>query len=168
MADLTAARKGKLGKALDKQFNFIDSGGVMSRQQQIWRYHWHRKSTSVQHYASKKRKLEYAKLVHPKVWHTLWRWENGREVGLAVPKIVWEHFTDIPEAEYQPYVVPPTSPPYDPLKMDTVCPACGGPTDWYQDNFPTGPHRLICLDNMDHTSADLDLFNNLGPEPSSC
>lgn len=163
MADLTLARQGRLNKALNKRFTFDD--GVFTLSQRIRRFAWHRKDTYVQHYASRERCLEHPKLSRPKTWYSLWRWDDEKETGLTVPKIVWDSLADVPEAEFTAYEAPVTGPPYDPLKMDTVCPACGGPTDWAQDAFPTGPHRLICLDDMEHTPAHLDLFKNLGPEP---
>jgi len=80
--------RGRLRKALARQYNF--DGTVMSLGQYIRLYDWHRKSANAREYARKKRRGEYAKLRSPKAEYTIWRWENGQEVGIEVPRIVWD------------------------------------------------------------------------------
>lgn len=160
MANLAAARQGRIKKALAKRFTFED--GVATLGARIRRYTWHRKDSWVQRYG-KERCLEKPLLKHPKTWYTIWRWENEKETGLTVPKVVWEHLAEIPEEGFRPYE-PPVIHTRDPLQMDTVCPICGGEVDWTFDNSFYGPARLECGDFPEHTPRDLDLFNNLGPD----
>lgn len=78
-------------KALNKVFNF--DGQVMTLGQYINSKKIVRKSEYTRTHEMHRRNLEYKELATPKKEYTLWYTDNGRELGIDVPKLVYEAFT---------------------------------------------------------------------------
>ena len=77
-------------KALATVYNF--SGKIMTLGDYINSKTIVRKSTFVREYENHKRDMYYHKLAAPKTEYTLWYIDNGRELGIDVPKLVYESF----------------------------------------------------------------------------
>lgn len=74
-------------KALDRLYNF--SGRVMTLGAFLGTVTITKKTVWVQEYSSKKICLEYKKIT-PRSHYTVWYLEDGKEVGIDVPKLVFD------------------------------------------------------------------------------
>jgi hypothetical protein len=95
--DLSPMEQGRLDKALNRVYRF--SCSTMSLGAFLDSKDLTRRSAYVRHYARKKRDCEYKKLANPKTEYTVWYLENGRELGMDVPKIVYDALVDLPATE---------------------------------------------------------------------
>lgn len=86
-AELNEARR---QKALNRLYNF--SGSIMTLGEYINSKTIVRKSEYVRTHETHRRELEYKELSKPKTEYTLWYMDNGRELGIDVPKLVYDAF----------------------------------------------------------------------------
>lgn len=85
--DLNEARR---QKALNRLFNF--DGKIMTLGQYINSKTIVRKSEYTRTHENHKRDCMYRELAQPKKEYTLWYMDNGRELGIDVPKLVYDSF----------------------------------------------------------------------------
>lgn len=96
---LSLAERESLDRALNSIFEF--DVGVMPLREYLARFDFHRKSRFVRQYSRKRYRLEYKRLKHPVIEYTLWHLVDGKELGVKVPKIVWNAVPDVPEITYE-------------------------------------------------------------------
>ena len=97
---LEQAQEARLQKALNKLFNF--DGKVMTLREFFSSKHLVRASAQTRNHETHRRELEYKPLSNSVTEYTIWYTEGERELGIDVPKVVYEFYA-LPRTERTVY-----------------------------------------------------------------
>lgn len=88
---IQSMQEARLKKALDTLHNYTFDAGVMTLREFLDMHHIIRLTATTRNHETKRRELEYKPLSKPVTEYTVWYTDADRELGIDIPKVVYDY-----------------------------------------------------------------------------